>query len=250
MLNADKRLKAGWNTQPRVCAELRDAGEPLFDGTYTEEKDAFFCNYLCSVPKRGAVYETGFEMQVLYDIFCRWIHLLLDDGDRCLVSFAYLYIAFLFMHLYPTYHTMERILMTPLLGSISEGVFRRHVRPRILKLGLHIKETVRGDLYLDANIIDGDASNTASIDGSPIILWKPQSIRIASMLVAPKYGKKAVVKFQIVVTNMFRIADEWGLDIGVDHDTNMCHKSGVLLWKQQWEKWFADLGYEGLRILG
>jgi hypothetical protein len=71
------------------------------------------------------------------------------------------------------------------------------------------------------------------------------------MLVQPKYGNKAVFKFQILVTNMFRIADEWGLDIGVDHDGKMCRAPGVLP-KRRYrlrgilERWIGDSAYKGL----
>jgi hypothetical protein len=71
------------------------------------------------------------------------------------------------------------------------------------------------------------------------------------MLVNPKYGNKAVLKFQVLVTNMFCIADVWGLDIGVDHDSKMCLASGVLL-KRRFrlrgilERWIGDSAYQGL----
>ena len=56
-------------------------------------------------------------------------------------------------------------------------------------------------------------------------------------------------KFQILVSNMMRIADEFGLEIGIPHDSDMCVRSGVL--GRRWrdargrviEKWFADSAY-------
>jgi hypothetical protein len=50
---------------------------------------------------------------------------------------------------------------------------------------------------------------------------------------------------------MFCIADVWGLDIGVDHDSKMCLASGVLL-KRRFrlrgilERWIGDSAYQGL----
>ena len=168
-----------------------------------------------------------------------------------LYAFAKTYVGYLYIHLYPTHDQIGRVLWTPLLGCISESFYRRHIKPRIISLGNAIHETVWDDLYLDENIIDGNPIVTGSIDGSPVYVWKPGSVRISSMLVNPKYGNKAVLKFQVLVTNMFRIADVWGLDIGVDHDSKMCLASGVLL-KRRFrlrgilERWIGDSAYQGL----
>jgi hypothetical protein len=170
-----------------------------------------------------------------------------------LYAFAKTYVGYLYIHLYSTHDQIGRVLWTPLLGCISESesFYRRHIKPRIISLGNAIHETVWDGLYLDENTIDGNPIATGPIDGSPVYVWKPGSARISSMLVNPKYGNKAVLKFQVLVTNMLRIADVWGLDIGVDHDPKMCHASDVLL-KHRFrlrgilERWIGDSAYQGL----
>ena len=161
-------------------------------------------------------------------------------------AFTFTYLAYVFLHLYPTYAAMGRILWTPFLGCISEKTFRRKIKTRILALGDDIHETVWDDLYHEDNVIDNNACLTGSVDGAPVFVWKPSSVRVASMLVAPKYGNKACLKFQILVTNMFRIADAHGLEIGVDHDKKMCVNSGILRRRHPIERWFGDSAYERL----
>jgi hypothetical protein len=98
-----------------------------------------------------------------------------------LYAFAKTYVGYLYIHLYPTRDQIGRALWTPLLGCISESFCRRHIKPRIISLGNVIHETVWGDLYVDENIIDSNPIGTGSIDGSPVYVWKPRSVRISSM---------------------------------------------------------------------
>jgi hypothetical protein len=241
--------KLGWTVRKqrqvdKMCSNAKARG--FFSQDSYDEHEEFFRNYLCATPTKGPLSETGFDFIVLYDIYCHYRGVLHMGEANEMKVFAWMYLGYRYLHLYPTYDNIGLVLWTPLLGCISERYYREHIKPRMVLLGNAIFETVWDDLYLPENIIDNKPNTTGSLDGSPVYAWKPSSTRVASMLIAPKYGKNAVFKFQIVVTNMFRIAHEWGLDIGVDHDAKMCRASGVLNLRQWWEYWFGDLGYQGL----
>jgi hypothetical protein len=240
--------RLGWTVRKQKVEGLP---ADFWDGEYTALHERIFRNYLCACPTKGPVSEIGFDFQVIYDIYCKYRRVLKKEDRDEMHAFAKTYIAYMYIHLYPTHEQIGRVLWTPLLGCISASFYRRHVKPRIISLGNVIHETVWEDLYHPDNVIDGDPTVTGSIDGTPIYVWKPQSVRISSMLVNPKYGNKAVVKFQVLVTNMFRIADVWGLDIGVDHDSKMCHASGVINRRRYrrlniLERWMGDSAYKGL----
>ena len=186
--NLYKRL--GWTVRPKKVEGL-PAG--FWNGDYTELHETLFRNHLCACPTKGSMPETGFGFQVIYDIYCKYRDVLRKQERNELHAFAKTYIGCLYIHLYPTHDQLiGRVLWTPLLGCISESFYRRHINPRIISLGNAVHETVWEGLYHEDNVIDSNPAVTGSIDGSPVYVWKPQSVRTSSMLVQPKYGNKAL----------------------------------------------------------
>ena len=120
------------------------------------------------------------------------------------------------MHIYPTDALTARCLWTPLFGTISAETYRTKCRWRLRKLGPVINEVHWDDILARNNVIDNDPRKLGAVDGAPVYINKPTSFRLSSFFVVPKY-KGAIVKFEVVVTNTFRIVHEYGLCIGVDN---------------------------------
>jgi hypothetical protein len=100
-------------------------------------------------------------------------------------------------------------------GAKSPGYFNDHCRPMIFALAGEINECHPEDLYMPENVIDDDPRTVGSIDAAPVRAHKPLSWRTSALLVNGKYDNNAVYKFQIVVTNMMRIAYEFGLEVSL-----------------------------------
>ena len=198
---------------------------------YSAQHELLFRKYVCASPNLGAEPDTGYPMEIIFDIFVRYRSFVEADYEGVFVAFTRLYIGYMWIHLYPARDNITRMLWTPLLGTISHTYFTEHCHTKLVALaarpnnGNGIKETVWDDLYDTRNIIDNDPRKTAQIDGSPIYIHHPGSFRVAGSFIQGKY-KGAHYSFQLLVTNMFRIADEHGLDIGVESDIGMAHRSG------------------------
>ena len=216
---------------------------------YSAQHELLFRKYVCASPNLGAEPDTGYPMEIIFDIFVRYRSFVEADYEGVFVAFTRLYIGYMWIHLYPARDNITRMLWTPLLGTISHTYFTEHCHTKLVALaarpnnGNGIKETVWDDLYDTRNIIDNDPRKTAQIDGSPIYIHHPGSFRVAGSFIQGKY-KGAHYSFQLLVTNMFRIADEHGLDIGVESDIGMAHRSGVFTKKCVWERWHGDSAYK------
>ena len=151
---------------------------------------------------------------------------LVETQESFFYAFGRLYIAYMWMHIYPVDRNISRCLWTPLFGSICRETYRKKCKPKLRILGRIIQEVHWDDLFHKDNVIDGDPRKVGAVDGAPVYIQKPCSFRASSFFVVPKY-KGAIVKFEIVVTNMFRIAHEYGLTIGNDNDARMFKESGM-----------------------
>jgi hypothetical protein len=100
----------------------------------------------------------------------------------------------------------------------------------IFALAGEINECHPEDLYLAENVIDNDPRTVGSIDAAPVRTRKPLSWRTSALLVNGKYANDAVFKFQIVVTNMMRIAYEFGLEVSSGLSRTHCslHRERLL----------------------
>ena len=71
--------KLGWTHSTQ---RLQRISPDFFDGEYSKQKEVVLRNLLCACPCGGAIPETGFEMEDIYDIFC----LYKDDKKMCVNS--------------------------------------------------------------------------------------------------------------------------------------------------------------------
>ena len=68
--------KLGWTHSTQ---RLQRISPDFFDGEYSKQKEVVLRNLLCACPCGGAIPETGFEMEDIYDIFCRYKDVLMQN---------------------------------------------------------------------------------------------------------------------------------------------------------------------------
>jgi hypothetical protein len=245
------RPSLGWNFKTVTVHEILPA--TFWDGTFTVLHEKIFRKYLCASPSIGPQPDTGYGFSVLYRVFIDhrnvinpsiWVPNSVMDN---LKWFCYMYIVYMFIHLYPCYKQMGRMLWTPLLGTCGESTFLRHCKPLLLRLGapMQLAYTKWKDLYHKLNRKgDYKSTFTGQIDTFPVRVWQPRNYRVSRMLFNPKY-QGCVFKVQLLVTNMMRIAHAFSLCLGTLNDNVIFDRSRISLLRKAWEWWNCDSAYYG-----
>jgi hypothetical protein len=263
--NFPNRPMIGFDRKPMKTHLPPVATDAAFwDGTYSHEHEEIFATFLCTRPKDEdcARITTGYNFAILYEVYTDDLqrrklasqageahHPIHDDMFK---DFAEFFVAYMYIHFYPTYTQMPYMLSTPYTGPINKDYFIKHVKPRIEWLGLDLSQKENSyinpeDAYRATNRIDREGRYLCSIDTAPLYVTTPRSWRMSTLIFnAAKYNS-CIFKFQVVVTNELRIVSEYGLSAGTTPDPRMLDDSGVLGMRLPLEWWLGDLAYIGIR---
>ena len=209
-------------------------------------------------------HDTGYQVDTLDELWDNYNdalprHLYPDDPQ---LAEVYFYLAFVYIHLYPTNAQCPRVLWSPQLEAKGRGILRTqlqlYVLPTIASLALAMKDKNRpyqcirwGDrLRFDNHTSLLPAIITGAVDTGPVLVCQPKRSKVSRHLFQPKYHAP-VYKFQLIVSFLGHIVGYSGLHDGVEPDCNIWDQTRAIHPMEPGEMMLADgiyLGKEELLV--
>ena len=179
-------------------------------------------------------HDTGYQCDTLDELWDNYNdalprHLYPDDPQ---LAEVYFYLAFVYIHLYPTNAQAPRVLWSPQLQLRGRGILvdqlKSYVLPTVVALAIAMRDKARpyqcirweDRLRHDNHTALLPAVVTGAVDTGPVFVCNPKRSKMSRLLHQPKYHA-CVYKFQLVCSFLGHIISYSGLHDGVEPDSNI-----------------------------
>ena len=221
---------------------------------YTARHDAAEAH----VRAKQVLHETGFHGATLEYMWRKYQRFLPRRKYKRHLTEMYFYLAFVYIHMYPTLEQAPRTLWTRWTLNAERGVTRstleRHIIPLIFVVATAFVQPGCGEVHWedrlrwDNHLVYFPTNVTSAIDTAPICVSQPGTKKMSRLLFQPKYGC-CVYKMQIVINFLGHIVGYSGLHLGVEPDNKIWRRSVDSMPTKDWELVLGDGIHRGERSI-
>jgi hypothetical protein len=203
-------------------------------------------------------HDTGYQVDTLDELWEHYEdalprHLYPDDPQ---LAETYFYMAFVYIHYYPTNAQCPRVLWSPQLEVKGRGIttdqLKSYVLPTIVALALAMGDKSRAyqcirwedRLRHDNHTALLPALVTGAVDTGPVYVCQPKRSKCSRHLFQPKYHAP-VYKFQLIISFLGHIVGYTGLHDGVEPDSQIWQQTASMHPMEPGELILADGIYIG-----